>query len=305
MQTIMRQSIEVRGGPPAGEGLEPGALRRTVRIWKAVLRRPTTIASLIVIFGVVLMAVAGPSIVRGDPVKPNIVFMLRPPGPEFPLGTDEMGRDIFTRIVYGARPTMSAGLAAVLIGSFLGTFLGLVAGYFGKVADYVIMAGVDVLLSFPYFLLVVVIVAALGPSLSSAMIAIGIWTAPYYARVVRATTMELRGKPFVEAAIVTGESGWSTLFRHILPNCMPQVVVLSSTYLSQAILLAAALSFLGLGAQPPEPEWGAMTAVGREYIFQAPHVLGMPAVFIFLTALAFNFIGDALRDVLDPRTRQL
>jgi ABC-type dipeptide/oligopeptide/nickel transport system permease subunit len=180
-----------------------------------------------------------------------------------------------------------------------------VAGFFGWFVDYVIMILADVLLSFPYFLLVVVISAVLGPSLTTAMIAIGIWTAPYYTRVIRANTLELKSWPFVEAAVVTGESRWGTLLRHILPNCLSQVLVLSTTYMSQAILMASALSFLGLGAQPPKPEWGAMTAIGREYIFQAPHLLTVPAVAILLTALAFNFLGDALRDVLDPRMRGL
>ncbi|HKZ75986.1 MAG TPA: ABC transporter permease, partial [Actinomycetota bacterium] len=258
-----------REGPPGGEAeASPGAVRRTARIWLRVLRRPTALASLIIVVGVVGMATFGPSLVTGDPIKPNIVYMLRPPGAQFPLGTDELGRDLLTRIVYGARPTFYAGVAAVAIGCVLGSFLGLVAGYFGKAVDGAIMLVVDVLLSFPYFLLVVVVVAALGPSLTTAMIAIGIWTAPYYTRVIRASTLELRVKPFVEAAIVSGESGFSILFRHILPNCLPQIIVLSTTYLSQAILLAAALSFLGLGAQPPEPEWGAMTAIGREHIFQ-------------------------------------
>ena len=277
--------------------------RRNLRLWLMVLRRPTTIVSLFIILVVVAMAVLGPFVIEGNPYQTNILNLLQPPSATFWLGTDELGRDLLVRIVHGARYTLYAGLAAVFIGCLTGTLLGLLAGYFGGWIDFAIMTLADVLLSFPYFLLVVIIVAVLGPSLTTAMIAVGVWTAPYYMRVIRASTFELKVRPFVEAAIVTGESTFNILIRHILPNCLSQVLVLSTTYLSQAILMAAALSFLGLGAQPPEPEWGAMTAIGREYMFQAPHVLYIPAIFIFITALAFNFLGDALRDVFDPRSR--
>lgn len=277
--------------------------RRTLWLWLLVLRRPTNAASLLTIGVIVLMAAVGPFVLAGDPYKTDILNLLQPPSRDHWFGTDEIGRDLLTRIVHGARFTLYAGLAAVVIGSLFGTMLGLVAGYFGGWVDVVVMTLADVLLSFPYFLLVVVIVAVLGPSLTTAMIAVGIWTMPYYIRVIRANTLEIKVRSFVDAAIVTGESALSVLFHHILRNCASQLLVLSTTYLGQAILMAAALSFLGLGAQPPVPEWGAMTAVGREYIFQAPHVLYIPALFIFITALAFNFLGDALRDVFDPRSR--
>lgn len=282
--------------------LEPRS-RRTLWLWLTVLRRPTNVASLLTIIVIVLMAAVGPFVLAGDPYKTDILNLLEPPSRDHWFGTDEIGRDLLIRIVHGARFTLYAGLAAVVIGSLFGTMLGLVAGYFSGWVDVVVMTLADVLLSFPYFLLVVVIVAVLGPSLTTAMIAVGIWTMPYYIRVIRANTLEIKVRSFVDAAIVTGEPALSVLFHHILRNCTSQLLVLSTTYLGQAILMAAALSFLGLGAQPPVPEWGAMTAVGREYIFQAPHVLYIPALFIFITALAFNFLGDALRDVFDPRSR--
>jgi ABC-type dipeptide/oligopeptide/nickel transport system permease subunit len=274
---------------------------RSKRIWWTVLRRPVNMIALLVIFVVVIMAIGGGGIAPQDPYRQNIVMLLQPPGLQHPFGTDELGRDILSRIIAGARDTVYAGIAAVGIGTILGSLLGLVSGYFAGWVDDAIMTFTDVLLSFPYFLLVVLIVAVLGPSLTSATIAVGIWTAPYFTRVVRANAAELRGRPFVEAAIVSGETPANIIFRYVLPNCLSSIVVLSTTYLSQAILMAAALSFLGLGAQPPQPEWGAMTAIGREHLFDAPHVIMVPAACIFLTALALNFLGDAVRDVLDPR----
>lgn len=252
---------------------------------------------------VLLMATIGPLFV-GSPTAPNLSAILSPPGWDHVFGTDELGRDLLSRIVHGSRATLMAGVAAVLIGSVLGTSLGLVAGYVGGWFDSLLMMLNDLLLSFPYFLLVVVIVAALGPSLSSAMIAIGIWTAPYYARVIRANTMELRGRGFVEAAKLSGETQLSVVARYIFPNCISQVIVLSTTYMAQAILMAASLGFLGLGAQPPAPEWGAMTAVGRTYLFQAPHLLAVPAIWIVLVALTFSYLGDVLRDKLDPKSKR-
>ena len=298
-----RATLRPQAGAAEAAEAAPPRSQRTLRLWLLVLRRPTSVVSLLIILSVLFLAVPGPFVVPGDPYKTNILQLLQPPSAASPLGTDELGRDLLVRIVHGARYTLYAGLAAVFIGCLSGTLFGLIAGYFGGRVDFAIMGLADVLLSFPYFLLVVVIVAVLGPSLTTAMIAIGVWTAPYYMRVIRANTLELKVRPFVEAAVISGETTFNVLFRHILPNCMSQVLVLSTTYMSQAILMAAALSFLGLGAQPPEPEWGAMTAVGREYMFQAPHLLYIPAAFIFVTALAFNFLGDALRDVFDPRSR--
>ncbi len=297
----MTQAVEERTlSEPQLEPERPvGATRGKVVL--RVLTRPTSIFGLLIISIVVSMAIFAPLLAPFDPYKTNIVFLLRPPSAEFWLGTDELGRDLLSRIIYGARYTLYAGLAAVLIGCSFGTTLGLIAAYFSNWLDNVVMTLSDVLLSFPYFLLVIVLVAVLGTSLTTAMFAIGVWTAPYYTRVVRANVMELRERPFVEAAIVSGEGRWNVVLRHILPNCLPSILVLSTTYLSQAILMAAALSFLGLGAQPPVPEWGAMTSVGREYLFQAPHMILIPSAFIFVTAIAVNFIGDNIRDSVDPR----
>lgn len=301
MSATEGQVGEAVGEPTSGTT----ARRLSTSVWGQVLFRPTSIFAILVVILVVIMAIGGSSIAPYDPYRQNIVMLLKPPSLQHLLGTDELGRDILSRIIAGARYTLYAGLAAVAIGSLLGSIAGLLSGYFGGWTDQIIMTVTDVLLSFPYFLLVVLIVAVLGPSLTSATIAVGIWTAPYFARVIRANAAELRSRPFIEAAKVSGEASVNIILRYILPNCMSSITVLSTTYLSQAILMAAALSFLGLGAQPPEPEWGAMTAIGREYLFDAPHMILVPAGFIFFTALAFNFIGDALRDALDPRERSV
>lgn len=278
-----------------------GATPHVARNWSPP--SPSVGLALFMLVLVCLMATIGPYFV-GSPVAPNLKAILSPPSWQNIFGTDELGRDLLARIVHGSRATLMAGVAAVLIGTVLGTILGLAAGYVGGWFDSVLMMLNDLLLSFPYFLLVVVIVAALGPSLSSAMIAIGIWTAPYYARVIRANTMELRGRGFVEAAQLSGETQLSIVSRYILPNCISQIIVLSTTYMAQAILMAASLGFLGLGAQPPAPEWGAMTAIGRTYLFQAPHVLAVPAIWIVLVALTFSYLGDVLRDKLDPKSKR-
>jgi ABC-type dipeptide/oligopeptide/nickel transport system permease subunit len=233
----------------------------------------------------------------------NLRETFSPVSPRYLFGTDEMGRCILSRVLHGAHLTLGAALIAVFIGMGLGVPIGLVAGYFGGMIDSAFMAGADMLLSFPYFLLAVLIVAVMGPSLQSNMIAIGIWVSPYYIRLVRGATLALRQREFVEAARMSGENDLNILLRYILPNCISVVIVWSTTYYARAILMAAALGFLGLGAQPPTPEWGAMTANARMYIFRSISSIIFPAVFILMSALSFNLIGDSLRDVLDPKLR--
>lgn len=183
--------------------------------------------------------------------------------------------------------------------------MGLISGYFGKITDTIAMTFNDTLLAFPYFLLAVLVVAIMGPSLESNMIAIGIWVCPYYVRLVRGATLALKQREYVEAARMSGENSASIIFRYILPNCISIVIVWSTTYYARAILMAASLGFLGLGAQPPIPEWGAMTASGRLYIFRAVSSILFPSAFILLSALSFNLLGDSLRDVLDPKLQKV
>lgn len=217
------------------------------------------------------------------------------------LGSDEQGRDILSRLAHGAWISLSIGLIAVSIGLLIGVPLGLISGYFGGALDLVSQRVVEVMLSFPGILLAIVLVATLGTGLTNVMIAVGIAAIPVYARLVRATVLSLRDREFVEASRALGNPNRRILFRHILPNALSPIIVQSSLQMAVAILFAAGLGFLGLGARPPEPEWGLMLARGREYLATAPHVATFPGLAIMLVALGFNLLGDALRDALDPR----
>jgi peptide/nickel transport system permease protein len=235
-----------------------------------------------------------------DPVAANLGLRLRPPSPEHPLGTDWIGRDLSSRLLHGLRLTLAVGVVTVAAGAAAGVGLGLVAGYYGGVAEALVMRVTDLLLAFPYFLLTVVLVAVLGPSLVNAMIAIAVWTVPQYIRVVRSVVLATKGREFVEAARALGRAERGILLRHVFPSCVPALTVQSAVFCAQNMLMGASLSFLGLGAQPPSPELGAMLGAGRAYLRAAPQVVAVPALGIFAAVVAFNFLGDALRDRLDP-----
>jgi ABC-type dipeptide/oligopeptide/nickel transport system permease subunit len=235
-----------------------------------------------------------------DPTRADLKLRLRPPSLEYPFGTDWIGRCLLSRLVYGVRLTLAVGVVTVAAGVTAGVILGLLAGFYGGVLEAVIMRTTDLLLAFPYFLLTIVFVAVLGPSLLNAMIAIAAWTAPHYVRLVRSVVLSVKGREFVEAARAIGRPELGILTRHILPACVPMLVVQAAIFCAQNMLMGASLSFLGLGAQPPSPELGAMLGAGRQYLRVAPQVVAVPALGIFLAVLAFNFLGDALRDHLDP-----
>jgi len=220
------------------------------------------------------------------------------------LGSDEQGRDILSRLAHGAWISLSIGLIAVSIGLFIGVPLGLLSGYFGGTLDLVTQRIVEVMLSFPGILLAIVLVATLGTGLTNVMIAVGIAAIPVYARLVRGSVLALREREFVEASRALGNRNRRILLWHILPNSLSPIIVQSSLQMAVAILFAAGLGFLGLGARPPEPEWGLMLARGREYLATAPHVATFPGLAIMFVTLGFNLLGDALRDALDPRTAQ-
>jgi ABC-type dipeptide/oligopeptide/nickel transport system permease subunit len=257
-------------------------------------------------FGLVLVltgAAAGASwLAPHDPVASDLGRRLLTPSAEYPLGTDWIGRCLLSRLLYGLRLTVLVGVVTVLTGGGLGVALGLVAGFYGRLWETVIMRATDLLLSFPYFLLTIVLVAVLGASLLNAMIAIAVWTMPHFVRVVRAVTLSLREREFVEAARALGRTEPAILLRHVLPGCAAPLVVQASVFCAQNMLMAASLSFLGLGAQPPSPELGAMLAAGRAYLRVAPQVVAVPAGGILLAVLAFNLLGDALRGFVDRWT---
>lgn len=251
----------------------------------------------------VVLAAVGPMISPYDPLSQDLTHLLYPPSITHPLGTDNLGRDILTRLVYGARYSLGVGLVVICIGASFGTFAGLISGYYGGTTDLVVGRVIDTLFAFPGIFLAVAIVGAFGPGLTNAMIALGIWSLPTYARIVRGTVVALKEQEFVTAAKCLGASEGRILIRHILANSIAPILVLSSLGMASAILAAAGLSFLGLGAQPPTPEWGAMLNDGRGYLRVAPHLSVFPGIAIMIVVLAFNFVGDGLRDALDPRLR--
>jgi ABC-type dipeptide/oligopeptide/nickel transport system permease subunit len=255
----------------------------------------------VVALGVLLVGAFGASwLAPHDPTRADLKLRLRPPSLEYPLGTDWIGRCLLSRLVYGVRLTLAVGVVTVAAGVMAGVILGLLAGFYGGMLEAVIMRTTDLLLAFPYFLLTIVFVAVLGPSLLNAMIAIAAWTAPHYVRLVRSVVLSVKEREFVEAARAIGRRELGILTRHILPACVPTLVVQAAIFCAQNMLMGASLSFLGLGAQPPSPELGAMLGAGRQYLRVAPQVVAVPALGIFLAVLAFNFLGDALRDHLDP-----
>lgn len=271
-------------------------LRRLARNRGAVLGA----ILLILLIGVGIMA---PLVAPYDPLEMAPKDRLQPPGPAHWFGTDNFGRDIFTRVVYGTRISLPMGLISVGLAMGIGLMGGLLSGYYGGWIDAVIMRLVDVMLAFPGLLLALAIVAALGPNLVNAMLAVGISVSPTYIRVVRAAVLSERELSYVDAARSIGCPSWSILLRHLLPNTLTPVIVLSTLGVASAILTVAALSFLGLGVKPPTPEWGSMLSEARNYLRLSPWTMTFPGLAIVIAALSINLFGDGLRDALDPRMR--
>ena len=252
----------------------------------------------------ILIAVFAPLVAPYDPIEQSIYDALQPPSAAHWLGTDEVGRDILSRIIYGTRISLRVGLLAVGIGSAIGVTLGLIAGFYGKMADNLILRLMDIWLAFPGILLALAIIAVLGPSLFNVMIAVGLSAVPTYVRVTRSSVLSVREMEYVLGARAVGCPSRIIIWRHILPNVLPSLIVLTTLGIAGAILAAAALSFIGLGAQPPTPEWGAMLTVGRQFMRQAWWVTAFPGLAIMITVLGINLLGDGLRDALDPRLRR-
>ena len=272
-------------------------------------RNKTAVAGMIVIAIFVLTALLAPLLSPHDPVDAALYEQLKPPiwseagRTKNLLGTDDLGRDILSRLIYGARVSLLVAVVTVGIGVLFGSLLGAISGYYKGFVDNIIMRFMDILLAFPHILLAIVIMAYMGPGLRNAMIAIGIIYIPRFARIVRASVLEECEKDYVTASKAIGAKDWRIIFVAILPNCLAPLIVQTTLGFASAILDAAALGFLGLGAQPPTPEWGAMIAMGRSHILRAWWVMTFPGIAILLAVLGFNLFGDGLRDALDPRLR--
>lgn len=276
---------------------------RFFEFWKAFRKKKSALTSFYFIILLLLLMVVGPFLTPYDPAEPDYFKLLESPSINHVFGTDEYGRDILSRIIAGAQITLSVSISAVLLGAIGGTILGLVSGFFGKWIDKIIMRICDVLFAFPDLILGIGIVAILGPGLQNVMIAIAFFSIPSFARIVRGATLEAKEMLFVESAKSIGASKVRILFKHILPETIPVIIVYFTMTVGSAILSAASLSFLGLGAEPSSPDWGAMLSMSRDYIGSSFHLVFFPGLIIFLTVLAFNLFGDGLRDVLDPKTK--
>jgi len=251
----------------------------------------------------ILLAALAPLVSPYDPVKQDFRANSDPPSMAHPMGADELGRDVLSRVMWGARVSLQAGAIAASIALVIGSTLGMLAAFYGGRADGLIMRSMDVMLAFPYLLLAITVVAVLGPGLLTAMIAIGIVYIPGYARVVRSAVLVVRSREYVEAARTLGASDARVMSQHVLPNVMAPVIVQVTLSVGTAIIDTAGLSFLGLGTQPPTPDWGNMLAQGRSYLLDAPWIATFPGLAILVTVLSFNLMGDALRDAMDPRLR--
>ncbi|EDL64951.1 ABC transporter permease [Bacillus sp. SG-1] len=271
-----------------------------VTTFKRLVKNKLAVIGLIIIALQLVLAIAAPVIATHDPLEQNL------PASELPafseghwLGTDNYGRDIWSRIVYGARISLSVGLLAVSLGLIGGVALGLISGYYRRL-DGIIMRLVDLLFAFPGILLAMLIIAILGTSLVNVAIAISIWSIPSCARIVRGSVLTVKKQEYIQAMRSLGASDFRILVKHILPNCMAPIIVFATMRMATAILSTSALSFLGLGAQPPTPEWGAMIAQGQNFMWTSPHMTIVPGIAIMLIVFAFNVVGDGLRDALDP-----
>lgn len=271
--------------------------------WQRLKRNKMAIAGLLIICAILLIALLAPYISPYDPLVLNIRSRFQSPNSEFLFGTDNYGRDVFSRVLYGARVSLKVGVIVVFITSALGTFFGLIAGYFRKL-DYVIMRVMDAFMSFPTILLGISIVAILSPSEMNAAIALSVVYTPRTTRIVRSAVLEIKGSEFVRAAKSLGASDFRIILKHILPNCLTPLIVQSTFVFAYAVLAEASLSFVGAGPPPPAPSWGNILSEGRQYIRTAPWITIFPGIFIALTVLGLNLTGDGLRDALDPKMKR-
>lgn len=271
------------------------------KAFRQLKRNRLAIAGIIFILTLFVVAALAPIVAPHDPYQADFFRTLEGPSSEHPLGTDDLGRDVLSRIIHGARISITIGFISVAIGLAIGVPIGAISGYYGGKLDMLVQRLVDIMMAFPGILLAIIIVSVMGVGLVNAMIAIGIVSIPTYIRLVRGSVLSIKNKDFVEAAKALGVSEAKIIFKHVLPHCLAPIIVQSSLQVGVAILWAAGLGFLGLGAQAPIPEWGAMLSQGRGYIRTAHHVTTFPGLAIVFTVLGFNLFGDGLRDALDPK----
>ena len=300
-QAVLNQATE------AAQSVVPAPARESRSLWSdarsRLLRNPVAMAGGAVSILLIVVAIAAPYIAPYDPIHQDLANSLAGPSMTHLAGTDVHGRDIFSRIIYGTRISLRIGFLGMLMGCVVGVILGLVSGYYGGWWDTIIMRLMDVQLAFPGLLVAICIIAIIGPGLENVIVAVGIFSVPLFARVTRGQVLSLKEQDFIVAARMMGAQDGRIMLSHLLPNAVAPILVLCTLRIATAILTAASLSFLGLGAQPPTPEWGAMLSDGRAYLAIAPHVATTPGLAILITVLAFNLLGDGLRDALDPRLK--
>ena len=299
----MAQELPIANSSTATRKREPtgGNLKRMVL---SIGRSPSAMIGFGIVMILVAVAILAPLLAPYDPFMMGAARRLQPPSWAYPFGTDEFGRDIFSRVMYGSRLTLMVGAIAVGISLTTGLVVGIIGGYAGGWIERILMRSVDVLFSFPDILIALAAVAILGPTLKNAMIAVGVAAVPFYARIAYAQVIVEKNRPYFEGAVGAGAGHLRLIFRHLLPNVMPPLIVVATLGMSTAMLAAAALSFLGLGAQPPLPEWGLMLSQGKNYITRAPWITTIPGVAIAITVLSFNLLGDGIREAIDPGQRR-
>jgi peptide/nickel transport system permease protein len=289
----------------ASEARQGAASGTRQRVLRRLRRDKVGLAGILLVLAIVLMALLAPLIAPADPIETRLDLAFKPAGsPGYPLGTDLYGRDILSRVIWGARPSLAVGFAATCFALAIGATLGIVIGFYGGWFDTLSMRVIDVMLAFPYLLLAIVIVGALGPGLFNATLAVAITAIPFWVRLIRGMVISFKNEQFVEAGRAMGATNAHLMRAAILPNVAPYIIVAFSINIGYLILEAASLSFLGLGAQPPSPEWGAMLAENRNYLTLAPITVIAPGAAIFLIVLGLSLFGDALRDAFDVRLRE-
>lgn len=296
-----RQQLRDRKGSVLGLGARRSLVRRNVVV-RRLLRHRGALVGLTILLLLLLLALLAPLVAPYDPIKPS-GGAIKGPTAQHWMGTDNIGRDIFSRVIFGARISLRMGFIAVAIAGISGTVIGVLAGTYGRFIDNILMRVIDALMAFPGILLALAIAAVLGPGLTKAMVAVGISSIPSFARLVRSSVLQVKQTSYVEAARSIGCSDRQLIVKHILPNVLTSVLVLATLGVATAILVGASLSFLGMGAQPPTAEWGAMLSQGRQYMHNGWWIMAFPGLAITITVMAANLFGDGLRDALDPRLK--